>query len=623
MNLAKAEKAHQSGDFHAAKKFYQLALNDNANDAGALYGLGTIALQEKRLQDAARLLQDAARLEPAAADIALNLAVTFHRLGNKSSAVDSATQAAQLALADIPFSNRVCQLLLKLNQPHSVLSVKSRQREEKIAGSPTSQIQSQIIVARAYGLLGEWDTAVSMLKNLAQVHQQQAEILHELSLAAARLRDYPLAIDSFRQYMGHVNSGLREHVRLADLYQLARDKEGMAAQLAEAEKLGANDVEFHLLRARLARLDNNLPTAIEHCLTALEQQEDHGAVWSLMLEMSNPAGTEQQLDRLYDVLQRSESNPNNQASLYFAYAGGLQKVQRYAAAFGQYVKANLMHRRDLAERDIVYSADKAEQQLSKTTRYFTKACVGKNKIRGPVSPIFIVGMPRSGTTLMEKMLAQLEPVTAGGELESLSFAATQYQIDVNNRVKPLPADMSGAQWQEIAKQYYARVPQSSEYLTDKLPHNFNNVGLALALFPEAKIIQMRRDPRDVCLSIFSHQFPDGHAYACDFDSLAHAYMISQRLMDHWVEVAPNQVLDVSYEELATHPETSGRAAIEFCGFDWHERCLDFHATTSASFTFSELQVREGVHRSRIGRWQLYEDNITTLCEALQKYGVLP
>lgn len=159
-------------------------------------------------------------------------------------------------------------------------------------------------------------------------------------------------------------------------------------------------------------------------------------------------------------------------------------------------------------------------------------------------------------------------------------------------------------------------------MTDKMPQNFQHVGMILSTFPAARVIQMRRDPRDVCWSIFTRMFHAGHNYACDFESLAHAYAVSRQLMDHWAALAPDRVLDVSYEALVADPLVQGQRITDFCELPWSARCLDFHKTISTSFTFSELQVREAINEQRIGRWQPFERQLAPLVEALQRYGCL-
>jgi len=146
--------------------------------------------------------------------------------------------------------------------------------------------------------------------------------------------------------------------------------------------------------------------------------------------------------------------------------------------------------------------------------------------------------------------------------------------------------------------------------------------MILSLFPNAKVIQMRRDPRDVCWSIFTRMFSESHNYACDFESLAHAYANARRLMDHWALLAPDRVMDVNYELLVANPVEIGQQITAFCGLPWSHDCLNFHKTVSSSFTFSELQVRETISDKRIGRWQPFDAYLSPLFDALERVGCI-
>jgi len=160
------------------------------------------------------------------------------------------------------------------------------------------------------------------------------------------------------------------------------------------------------------------------------------------------------------------------------------------------------------------------------------------------------------------------------------------------------------------------------FLTDKMPNNYHHVGMILSMFPSAKIIQMRRDPRDVCLSIYTRSFPDGHNYACSFDTLAHAYKLCTELMDHWRRIAPDRVIDIHYERLVEDPLSEGKKITTFCGLEWNDKCLAFHEDITSSFTFSEMQVREAIHDQRIGRWKHVQEYLQPLLEALRREGCL-
>jgi hypothetical protein len=154
-----------------------------------------------------------------------------------------------------------------------------------------------------------------------------------------------------------------------------------------------------------------------------------------------------------------------------------------------------------------------------------------------------------------------------------------------------------------------------------MPLNFRHIGLICAMFPEAPIIYMRRDPRDVALSIYSRHFSDGHYYATECANIAHFIGASQRLMAHWKMVYPEHILELEFEQLIARPEPETRRLARFCGLEWQPNCLDFHQRDDASYTFSEAQVREPLNTKGIGRWVRYADMFAPFIDALVENDV--
>ncbi|MFT4825290.1 MAG: Flp pilus assembly protein TadD [Halioglobus sp.] len=613
-SLSLAEAAHQRGDLVAAKQLYSRALREDDNSAGALYGLGTIALQQKDSDIARELLAKASAIQPQAADIAFNYAVCLERAGEHGLAVTEALRAAELAATDEDFSNTICQLLLKLDQAKVVLQLKSKHQHQRSS--------SRILAAKAYGFLGEWDKAVSLLRALSAAHANDSKICRELSIAAGRLRDYPLAIDSYRRYLALITPQAHDYLKLADLYLIARDLDNSTEQLSLAASSGACGADYQILKARLERLNGENRLACLSSEEALDLQPGNVQAWKIRIETADTEELRDLIPRINTKVDFAAISQHEKVTIHYALADAYLRLGEQAEAFAKLKTANGLQKSILQSKQADYSFTQSQFKTDSTIEHFQKIFSHANAIPDEPTPIFIVGMPRSGTTLMERLLSQVEDVTAGGEIEVMGFLATQYRMDVNNRRSPLPASMTSVQWEEIARQYYARTPSSKQYLVDKLPHNFNHVGMILSLFPEARILQMRRDPRDVCLSIYSHSFSEGHSYAIDFDAMAHTFKLSRQLMDHWAQLAPDRVLNVNYESLAANPLVEGRKAVEFCGLEWSDRCLDFYKNPGASFTFSEMQVREAISKKRVGRWKEYEEELGGMFAALTKYGLL-
>jgi len=602
-------------------------LQKNQNDADALYGLGTVSLQENDPTGALRWLNRASRLQPQAADIAFIRARCLKKIGEADKAIKEARRSLKYCGTDEPLSRAICQLLLGLNQPKTVL--------KQLARFPHTEIESIILKAQTRGSVGAWDESVSLLRSLFRDHQDEPKIVQELSVAAGKLRDYPLAIDSFKAYMKLIEPVARDYIRFADLYLLARDVGNSQKQLDIAEQLGERGLEYLVLRSRLARLSGDYSLARMASEAALKIRPNQGQAWSIRIETARQGELPGLIARINGDLDAKNTSTYFRSLIQYALADAHSKLGQLEVAFSAYALANDLQWKILEARNSQYDSVKRESQANSTIRHYSKVFQQSRVVPGYSTPLFILGMPRSGTTLVERMLSQLDDVVAGGENETLSFLSTQYQLEVNSRRKPLPESMDASQWEALATRYHEQTIRTLEttlaeplsesmpkFLTDKMPQNFNHVGMILSMFPTAKIIQMRRDPRDVCLSIYRRSFPDGHSYACNFDALAHAYKLSTQLMDHWAQLAPERVLDVHYEKLVTDPLREGKKITQFCDLDWSDRCLEFHKSIASSFTFSEMQVRKAINTEGIGRWKVFEAYLQPLFTALRQQDCL-
>jgi len=231
-------------------------------------------------------------------------------------------------------------------------------------------------------------------------------------------------------------------------------------------------------------------------------------------------------------------------------------------------------------------------------------------------PVFIVGMPRSGTSLVEQIIVSHPRAFGAGELN-----------DVTDLVRSLPATLypqcmervPQERLDQLARRYLDRLSRldgEALRVTDKMPGNFNHLGLIAITFPEARVIHCTRDPLDTCLSIFFQSFNVSHAYATDLANIGIYYKEYRRLMDHWKQVLDIPILDVSYAELIADQERVSREIIEFCGLEWDDRCLQFHKTERGVATASYDQVRRPIYTSSVSRWKNYEKYLGPLREAL-------
>ncbi len=237
-------------------------------------------------------------------------------------------------------------------------------------------------------------------------------------------------------------------------------------------------------------------------------------------------------------------------------------------------------------------------------------------------PIFVLGMPRSGSTLTEQILASHPQVQAGGEMINLDRAVASVP-DAHGQPTPFPRYVAGLDaegFRRLGQAYLESLPAPPEgktRTTDKLPGNFFYVGLIRLILPNARIIHTMRDPVDTCISCFSRLFADV-PFSYDLTELGRYYRGYHELMAHWRSILPaGSMLDVVYEEVVDNLEEQARRLIDFCGLPWDPRCLNFHETSRPIATSSNVQVRQPLYRTSLGRWHHYEAYLQPLLAELE------
>ena len=241
---------------------------------------------------------------------------------------------------------------------------------------------------------------------------------------------------------------------------------------------------------------------------------------------------------------------------------------------------------------------------------------------GSRRPVFIVGMPRSGTTLVEQILASHPRVFGAGELDEISHIAAGLPA-LCGVATPYPrcvASLTASACEQSARRYLDYLqgisPPDTDYVTDKMPANFLHLGLIRLLFPEAPIIHCLRDPMDTCLSCYFQNFGPGLSFSYNLEHLGVYYREYLRLMDHWRDVLHLPMLEVRYEDLVADQERVSRNIVDFCGLEWDERCLRFYEAPRLAATASYDQVRQPLYKGSVGRWRHYSDHLSSLARAI-------
>jgi tetratricopeptide (TPR) repeat protein len=318
--------------------------------------------------------------------------------------------------------------------------------------------------------------------------------------------------------------------------------------------------------------------------------------------------------RLLEMMAEPTASNTQRAGLGFALAALLDAAGKYDEAFSAATAANQASRAAGGSRGR-YDRAAQEQFVDRLISTFDHPV---SSTRDGPAPVFICGMYRSGSTLIEQILAGHSRVTAGGELDLIPA------IVASVPGYPAPFSNADAEVFERARQFYLTgLPEQPGHkvVTDKRPDNFLHVGLIKSMFPAARIIHTVRNPLDNLLSLYFLHLDPSSAYALDLADAAHWYAQYRRLMGHWRKLYGHDILEVDYDALVEDPEPAVRNVVQFLGLEWEDSLLDFAGTERAVKTASVWQVREPLYTRSSGRWRNYESHLQALLSALSAEGI--
>ncbi len=310
---------------------------------------------------------------------------------------------------------------------------------------------------------------------------------------------------------------------------------------------------------------------------------------------------------------------SNEQKMHLAFGLGkaYEDLGEYEKSIGTIIEANRLKRSMIS-----FSLTEERESFTQIIELFSADFLARHEKDGFMdpTPIFILGMPRSGTSLVEQILASHPDVFGAGELDDLPELIRNLCPPLSsNKFPACLSNWNAGKYRKTGREYVARLrkhSQDAHYISDKLPHNFMNIGLIKLILPAAKIIHCAREPMDNCLSIFKNFFSHGQHYSYDMTELGQYYRLYQELMRHWVSVLPGFIFHLDYEKLVAEQEIETRKLLEFCDLPWDESCLAFHQTRRNVKTASHAQVRQPIYRSSVRLWQHYAEHLQPLQQAI-------
>jgi len=377
-----------------------------------------------------------------------------------------------------------------------------------------------------------------------------------------------------------------------------------------------DDAELNSRLAALCAIRGDPDKAATHFRKAISKDPLYGDAHYGLAFLPKPAGFSDDLERMLFAFESPDTPERDRILLGYALGRTLEATSQFEQAFDYFREANQLQR-----RSIRYSTDEQRALFDRHKRALDQAFIDYCRPRRVTdeTPILVLGMPRSGTSLIEQILASHPNVHGAGEVEySRLFAEDVRRLSG----KPFPQDIctiAPDTLRELALTYISRLKinaDSASRVVDKLPHNFLRIGLFAALMPNVKIILCERDPLDNCISIYKHNFSADHGYATDLAELGEYYKLYRELISHWLDLLPGNIYRIRYENLVANVESQIRDLLQYCDLPFDPACLSFHETIRTVNTPSALQVREPMHSKSIGSAKRYERRIQPLVDAL-------
>jgi tetratricopeptide (TPR) repeat protein len=565
-----------------------------------LMRLASLERQAGNLDDAFHVLKTALAQDPGMADAWIELA-GLHLMRAEPSAAGAALDRA-FALGASSLDLHVYRSVIAANADE--FDVALEHARAAVSAEPTSLV-AQINAAMIEGSICGYDVALARLDALPPQSSSDVTLLRARAGALLKLNRFAAALEAADAAIaGDPTHPLGREIRVAALKGLGRETEA----LVELEAPAGTEVHPRLLvQAAALNLDNGQRDRAHQLLRqALAREPGLVSAWYNLGEAGAFDTDGADIAAMQALLERDATTAYDRTLLHFSLGKAFLARDEHARAFEHFVAGNAAKRRRLTRYDVAND----EHAMVQLTREFPASVLTQPDLRAHPTelPVFVVGMPRSGTSLVEQMLASHPAVYGAGELSALPDAVAQR------------ASTDRANWRLLAERYLQAAQTRAgvaERITDKLPLNFLNVGFIRLLFPNARIIHCRRDPVDCGLSCFTTLFEEGNEFSFDLTELGRFIRAYHALMNHWRAVMPpDRFIEVDYEAIVADVETEARRLVAFCGLPWHASITTFYDTQRTVNSASRLQVRQPIYRTSVNRAAAFGVALDPLRDAL-------
>ncbi len=646
--LAAASEHHRAGRLRDAEGLYRQVLQQDPGNAQAHNLLGVLAAQSGHPEPAVGLLTRAIELDGTNAEFHFNLGLVRQGGGDREGAIASYRRAVEIQPGYADAWSNLGGLLLGKGDAEGAERC-HRKAVELAPANPLAQhnLGASLLVRQDYG------EAEVCFREALRLKPDYAEAHNSLGLtlgAVGRVRDavssYRLAIASKPDYAeAHNNLGCALYE--LELSSVDATVDAAIDELRQALRIEPDNVKAHLNLAQVLVEEEELETAFQHYEAVLRTRPGHTEALAGKANVLERSGKVEEAGRIVDSSIEGEAlppamipiygklargagrqleaaeflealgekaalAPENRRALHFVLGALHESLGAYDKAFNHFAAGNDLRAADFDPSELTRSVDRKISFFSAERLSTLPRARDRSEL-----PVFIVGMPRSGTSLVEQILFCHPRVQATGELRDIQRLAYALNFTFHDPEREPTTDL--AQFEAASREYLEMLGKRADgaaRVTDKMPYNFEHLGLISLLFPGARVIHCSRDPLDTCLSCYFYNFARGHLHSFDLAHLGSYYRQYRRLMGHWRDVLDLPILEVSYEAHVDEPERVCREILDFLGLEWDPACLKFHEAKRYVKTASRDQVRRPIYRSSVERWRHYEAHLQPLKDAL-------
>jgi tetratricopeptide (TPR) repeat protein len=636
-----------SGELSAAELHCQRALEAHPRDVNMLALLGAILIKLERPSEAESRLLEAIKLAPTFAKPHEDLGRLLAQRGRAADARPHLERAVRLdpqldaawftlgkvlaVLGDGAGADEAFERSFALSPERRLMALAAEHQKE---GRPkeAEQLYRRVLrqnpdnvdALRLCALVAANDARELEAEGLLQKAISLAPDYLAALLDLGRLRKeqdrYAEALDCFDRVLAIDADNVQAHFLRGGTLAAAAFTEDAIEAYQHCLRLTPDHLGALLGLGHVLKAVGRYQAAVDSYQACITQRPDLGESYWSLANLKTYRFDSSAIGEMERQLRDAELSVQSEVNFLFALAKAYEDRGEFEHAWSYYQRGNRRQRQEV-NYDPVQTETTNDRLIAVFSHEFLRSHSGFG--HPDPAPIFVVGLPRSGSTLLEQILASHSEVEGTSELPYIARLTNWLSrnraggINYPESVRELAETDFAALGEEYLE--YARLHRRSgaPRFIDKMPNNFPNVGLMALLLPNAKIIDARRHPVDACLSCYRQLFAKGQAFTYDLGEIGEYYLQYQRMMDHWAQVLPGRVLTVQYEQVVNDFESQVRRLLEFCGLDWQPECLRFYASDRAVRTPSSEQVRQPIYDRSVGHWRHYEQHLGELLAVLE------